>query len=176
MILSDVDIRQAIKDKHIIISPEVKDEDIQPCTIDLHLGRNIIHYNYIDYSNGYLQDLTEAQLAGCYFIRPHEFILAEIAENITIDNTLCANIEGKSSLGRKGLFVHVSAGFIDPGWSGILTLEVYNASNQPQLIEVGQKFCQIKFSKLITPSERAYGHKDLKSHYQFSSKVETSRQ
>src|ERR1035437_5258195 len=169
-ILSDYDIRKAIKDGRIILSLDISSDCFQPASLELHLGNHIIRFN----SDGESFDqfyLTEQILT----IKSQEFLLAETLESIAIDNTLAANVEGKSSLGRQGIFIHISAGFIDPGFNGILTLEVYNASPITRTLRINQKFCQIKFQELKTPAERPYGHTELGSHYQNSTKVEKSK-
>ena len=98
-------------------------------------------------------------------IRPHGFMLASTVERVRMPSHLVGRVEGKSSLARMGLFVHVTAGFVDPGFEGHITLELYNANNVPIRLYPGMPICQMSFERLCTPSERPYGHNKLKSKY-----------
>ena len=156
MILSDRDIRVAVDYKEIEISPIPSDEAFQPSSIDLRLGEGFLS---IDGSK-----LAEKQ----FTVKPHEFLLASTLENVALSSGIVAKLEGKSSIGRKGIFVHVTAGYVDPGWKGRLTLEIYNASSEPYVLKSGDKICQIRFMRLSSPVERLYGDSELGSHYQNS--------
>lgn len=103
-----------------------------------------------------------------YVLQPGEFLLGCVAESIRIDSSLCAKVEGKSSLGRLGLFVHVSAGFVDPGWEGRITMELYNAAPRAIRVWAGMRIGQARFEWLSSPSQRPYGAEGLDSHYQGS--------
>lgn len=149
MILSDRTIRDfCIRRLGLssLIEPFNK-EQLQPASYDLLLGE--------------IQDSVNDEKV----ILPKEFLLASTIEKVNVPNTLVGRLEGKSSWARKGLIIH-AAGFIDPGFSGTLTLEVANLSNQPILLRKGFRICQISFHELDKPAERPYGHKDLNSHYQ----------
>lgn len=106
-----------------------------------------------------------------YNLAPREFILVSTAEQVSVSNCLAAVVEGKSSLGRLGLFVHVTAGFVDPGWGqedgrgGFLTLELFNAAPRPIRLWAGMRIAQVRFERLSSPSERSYGDESLGSHY-----------
>ena len=173
--LSDVQIREAIIRKQIIIDPSPEDAAIQPASVDVHLGRKF----------GRLKDersvykLTDASDV-VYFdrdyitLRPGQFILGQLAESVTINDSHIARIEGKSSIGRRGIAIHSTAGFVDPGWSGILTLEIFNASQIVYILAAGDPIAQLAFDKLSIPSARPYGHPELNSHYQHSEEVRGS--
>lgn len=103
-----------------------------------------------------------------YVLQPGEFLLGCIAETVRVDSSLCAKVEGKSSLGRLGLFVHVSAGFVDPGWEGRVTLELYNAAPRALKVWEGMRIAQVRFEWLSSASQRPYGSDGLGSHYQGS--------
>ena len=96
----------------------------------------------------------------------HQFLLATTLERVKIPNNVCARIEGKSSLGRLGLCVHVTAGYIDPGFEGNITLELFNCAPLPIVLTPGMKIAQISFHSMDEPAERPYGHPDLGSKYQ----------
>jgi dCTP deaminase len=106
-----------------------------------------------------------------YNLAPGEFILASVAEQIRVCSSIAAIVDGKSSLGRLGLFVHVTAGFVDPGWGdrddrgGVLTLELFNAAPRPIRLWAGMRIAQVRFERLSSPSERPYGSEGLGSHY-----------
>ena len=175
--LSDVEIRAALAQGEIVIYPPPVDSDIQPASIDVHLGSRIgillqpiseIATRLTEPSNISYQEIIE------FVLIPKAFILAQLAERVTLSSGIVARIEGKSSIGRKGVAIHVTAGFVDPGWDGILTLEIYNASNIPYILRPGDPIGQLAFDRLVIPSERPYGHKDLGSHFQGSDEVKGS--
>lgn len=126
------------------------EEQLQPASYDLLLD------HVLDF---------EGQELDFYPLAPHEFILGSTAELISVPDFLVARIEGKSSLARKGLMVH-TAGFIDPGFNGTLTLEITNHSGVVRFLEKGMKIAQLAFQELDRPAEKPYGHPDLGSHYQ----------
>ena len=173
--LSDVQIREALIKKHIVIEPSPADVDIQPASVDVHLGRKFGRLK----NERPVYRLTDASDVE-YFerdnitLRPGEFVLGQLAESVTINESHIARIEGKSSIGRKGIAIHVTAGFVDPGWSGILTLEIFNASQVVYILTAGDPIAQLAFDKLSTPSARPYGHSELNSHYQYSEEVKGS--
>ena len=119
MILSDRDIRVALEFKEIEISPMPSDDAFQPSSIDLRLGEGFIS---IDGTK-----LADKQIT----VQPNDFLLASTLESVQLPSGIVAKLEGKSSIGRKGIFVHVTAGYVDPGWKGRLTLEIYNATSEP---------------------------------------------
>ena len=173
--LSDVQIREALIRKQIVIDPSPADADIQPASVDVHLGRKFGRLR----KKQSIYKLTDASDVD-YFefnyitLRPGEFILGQLAESVTINESHIARIEGKSSIGRKGIAIHVTAGFVDPGWSGILTLEIFNASQIVYILTAGDPIAQLAFDNLSIPSARPYGHPQLNSHYQHSQEVKGS--
>ena len=116
-----------------------------------------------------LEDLTEVvdiDENTPFILHPGEFVLGSTSEHIELPAHLVARLEGKSSLGRLGLVIHSTAGFVDPGWKGHLTLELSNLSNLPITLFCGMKIGQISFLELTTPANRLYGSKELGSKYQ----------
>ncbi len=152
MILSDKDIKRALSDGRISISGQNED-DIQPCSVDLHLGNHFI----TESNNKYADE---------YVLSPKEFILATTKEYVKLDDTILGRLEGKSSIARLGLIIHTTAGFIDPGFHGEITLEIANLSSKPVTLKSGQPIAQICFEELSSPCDRPYGSEGLGSHYQ----------
>jgi len=162
MILSDRDIKVALKYKEIEIFPTPLDDAFQPASVDLRLGEGFLS---VDGTK-----LADTEI----IVKPYDFLLASTLESVVLPSGIVAMLEGKSSIGRKGIFVHVTAGYIDPGWKGRLTLEIYNASSEPYTLKSGDKVCQIRFMRLSSPVERMYGDSDLGSHYQNSGGTQAS--
>lgn len=187
MILSDVDINDAMKNGRIVITPTPKEDQLQPASIDLRLSNEFA--KLLDSSNPGLQtiDLQEKAKEGldgywkCKFpgsgpiINPHEFILGCTIEKIKLPDGIVGRIEGRSSLGRHGLMVHSTAGFIDPGFEGQITLEMFNLNKSPIRLTPGMKICQIAFEFLSSPAKRPYGSEGLNSKYQGQMGVTISR-
>ena len=113
-----------------------------------------------------LTELVEVADDEAFILHPGEFVLGSTLERVTLPDDLVARLEGKSSLGRLGLLIHSTAGFIDPGWDGHVTLELSNVANLPITIYVGMKIGQLSFMQLTEPSERPYGSDSLGSKYQ----------
>ncbi len=171
MILSDHSIKDAINTERIQISPFNEDQ-IQPASYDIRLeGRFLVFRNY-KYScidpKAPQQDLTEMIEVGDdepFIVHPGEFILGSTVERIGLGSDIAAQLGGKSSLGRLGLIVHATAGFIDPGFEGSVTLELSNVANLPIRLYPGMKVGQISFFAMSTPADRPYGHPSLGSKY-----------
>lgn len=163
-ILSDKDIKKLIKEDKLIIS-YVNDRDIQPASVDLHLGCALINLD------GEIFNLKEDD----YLLQPNEFILGSTREYVKIPNDLVAQVDGKSSIGRLGVLIHVTAGFIDSGFEGNITLEIKNISNKPFLLSNDMSICQIIFFTLSSPCLRSYGDEELQSKYQKSKGTILSR-
>ena len=170
--LSDKDIKKALKDKWIEISPFDK-AFIQPSSVDLRVGTEFRvfenhKYSHIDPKSPQ-EDLTtvvEASKDEPFVLHPGEFVLGTTYEKVALSNKIVARLEGKSSLGRIGLLIHSTAGFVDPGFSGYLTLELSNVANLPIKIYPEMKIGQISFYYLNSPSEAEYGDKSYGSKYQ----------
>ncbi|MGH2658683.1 MAG: dCTP deaminase [Actinomycetota bacterium] len=172
MILSDVDIRKEIEAGRIVIDPFDK-ACIQPSSIDVHVDNQFrvfasSRYPYIDVKKE-MPDLTEVVEVGGrepFILHPGEFVLGSTSERVSLPDDMVARLEGKSSLGRLGLLIHSTAGYVDPGWDGYLTLELSNVANLPITIYPGMKIGQISFFRLTTPAERPYGSQQTRSKYQ----------
>jgi len=156
MILSDRDIDQIIKSGKAFLVNPYNEEMLQPNSYDCVLGGELKTLN------GKSIDLTQ----DSYNLKPMEFILGSTEEKVNIPFDICGHVDGKSSIGRLGVFVHVSSGFIDSGFSGNITLEIFNCSNKEFELYHGMPICQIIFETLTSPVEIPYGRRD--NHYQFS--------
>ena len=158
--------------RQIVITP-LDEDDVQPASVDLHFDDKVLVFSnslrpYIDVRDS-LEDLTEVVQIDentPFILHPGEFVLGSTSEHIELPAHLVARLEGKSSLGRLGLVIHSTAGFVDPGWKGHLTLELSNLSNLPITLFHGMKIGQISFLELTTPATRLYGSKELGSKYQ----------
>lgn len=172
MVLSDRSIREEIEAGRISISP-FRDEDVQPASVDLHLDRQLLVFRHsnaplIDLRKE-IPDLTEMvaiKRDEPFILHPGEFVLGNTVEQIRLANDIVARLEGKSSLGRIGLLIHSTAGFVDPGFEGTLTLELSNVSRLPLTLYRGMPIGQISFQYLSTPAQKPYGSESLRSRYQ----------
>ena len=171
-VLSDRDIRSAIEAGSIRIEP-YDGEDLQPSSVDLHLDRSFRvfrnnRYPYIDV-RAPQPDLTELLTIADdepFILHPGEFVLGQTLEWVELPTDLVARLEGKSSLGRLGLLIHSTAGYVDPGWKGNLTLELSNVANLPIALYHGMRIGQISFFRMSSEVERPYGSPELRSRYQ----------
>jgi dCTP deaminase len=125
-------------------------------------------YPYIDVKKEMpgLTEVVEVADPDPFILHPGEFVLGSTLERVAIPDDMVARLEGKSSLGRLGLLIHSTAGYVDPGWDGFLTLELSNVANLPITIYPGMKIGQISFFRLSTPAERPYGSTETRSKYQ----------
>ena len=172
MILSDRTIRQELLAGRIVIEP-LGDGCIQPSSVDLHVDRyfrlfrnHTIQVIDVKQEQEDLTELVEIPNGEALILHPGEFVLGSTAERVALPDDLVARLEGKSSLGRLGLLIHSTAGFVDAGWDGHLTLELSNVSNLPITLYPGMKIGQISFLRMTTPAERPYGSGVLGSKYQ----------
>jgi len=172
MVLSDRSIREAIEQGRIEIDPLGVD-CIQPSSVDLHvdqyfrLFRN--HTSKVIDVREDQEDLTELVDVGPdgpLILHPGEFMLGATIERVRIPEDLVARLEGKSSLGRLGLLIHSTAGFVDAGWDGHLTLELSNVANLPIALYPGMKIGQISFLRMTTAADHPYGSTVTGSKYQ----------
>lgn len=170
-VLSDATIRELVAEGRIKIDPW-DDKMVQPASVDLRLGDSfrVFHNHHIQSIDlaAPPSDLTEHVGVGPdgeFVIHPGEFVLGRTLEFVEIPDDIVARIEGKSSLGRLGLVVHATAGFVDPGFSGSLTLEIANFNSVPIVLRPTLPIAQLSFMALDRPAERPYGHPDLGSHY-----------
>ena len=172
MILSDRDIRSAIQAGRIGVDP-FDSADVQPSSIDLHVDRYFRTFHnarhpYIDVKKPMdgLTELVDVKEEDPFILHPGEFVLGSTLEYVRLPHDLVARLEGKSSLGRLGLLIHSTAGYVDPGFEGHLTLELSNVANLPITIYPGMKIGQISFFKLTSPAENPYGTEKVGSKYQ----------
>ncbi|KAF0209080.1 MAG: dCTP deaminase [Actinomycetota bacterium] len=172
MVLSDRSIKEQMMAGRIRIDP-FDPEDIQPSSVDLHLAARFqvfrnSRYPYIDPSRQQvgLMELVEATAEDPFVLHPGEFVLGATIERIILPDDIVGRLEGKSSLGRLGLLIHSTAGYVDPGWDGTLTLELSNVANLPIVLTPGMAIGQISFSQMTTPVDRPYGTPGLGSRYQ----------
>jgi dCTP deaminase len=170
-VLSDGTIRRLIADGHVRIEP-FDDSMVQPASIDLRLGSSFrVFHNHrigaIDLADPpkNLTEHVEIDDGESFVIHPGEFVLGRTQEHVELPDDVVARIEGKSSLGRLGLIVHATAGFVDPGFKGTLTLEITNLTRVPIILWPGKPIAQLSFMALDQPAQRPYGHPDLGSHY-----------
>lgn len=172
MLLSDHSIREYVHSGQIALNPW-DPEMIQPSSVDIHLDRyfrlfNNHRYDVIDPAaeQDSLTSLVEVPADGCFVLHPGEFVLGSTFEQVTLGDAVAARLEGKSSLGRLGLLTHSTAGFIDPGFSGHVTLELSNTATMPIKLYPGMKVGQLCFFELSTPADAPYGAGAQGSRYQ----------
>jgi len=171
-VLSDRDIRAALQAGRVRIDP-YDPACLQPSSIDLHLDADFRvfrnnRYAYIDVRSPQpdLTELVSINEDEPFILHPNEFVLGQTLEWVELPDDLVARLEGKSSLGRLGLLIHSTAGYVDPGWKGNLTLELSNVANLPIALYRGMKIGQISFFKMSSAVERPYGSRELGSKYQ----------
>ena len=172
MVLSDRTIERLIADGSIQIDP-YDASLLQPSSVDVRVDRyfRVFHnarYPYIDVKQPQeeLTEQVEIEEDRAFILHPGEFVLGSTLERVKLPDDLVARLEGKSSLGRLGLLIHSTAGFIDPGWDGHVTLELSNVANLPITIYYGMKIGQISFMQLTEPTSTPYGSATLGSKYQ----------
>lgn len=172
MVLSDRTIRRELEAGAIVIDPLGKGA-IQPASVDLRLGNLFRVFRnsqipFIDVKKDYpdLTELVEIDEDHPFVLHPGEFALATTFERVTLPDRIVGRLEGKSSLGRLGLLIHSTAGYVDPGWDGALTLELSNVANLPIMLYHKMKISQISFLALTEPAENPYGSKAAGSKYQ----------
>lgn len=191
MMLSDRDIRRRIAGRpsgdrvtaldraladslKLVIEPMPADNCFQPHSVELTLAPIIkIENEGADYyTEPTWHDLDIStwnffdDRPGQYPLMPGQFLLASTVEKVTIPHDLCGRADGKSSIGRRGVGIHVTAGLLDAGWSGTVTLEMTNSSGSVFWLRPGMKICQLTFEQLSSPVMRPYGHPELDNHYQ----------
>ncbi len=181
VVLSDRTIREEIEAGRIVVDP-YDPSLVQPSSVDVRVDRSfrVFHnarYPYIDVRQP-MDDLTEkVEVEGDepFILHPGEFVLGQTLERVTLPNDLVARLEGKSSLGRLGLLIHSTAGFVDSGFSGNLTLELSNVANLPITIYHGMPIGQISFMRMDGPVDRPYGSGETGSKYQGQAEPTPSR-
>jgi len=182
VILSDRSIREEVAAGRIVIEP-FDDTCVQPSSVDLHIDRYFRVFRnhtmgHIDVKQN-LEELTElievADDDDPFMLHPGEFVLGSTLERVALPDDLVARLEGKSSLGRLGLLIHSTAGFVDAGWDGQLTLELSNVANLPITLYAGMKIGQISFIRMTTAADNPYGSAVVGSKYQHQQGPRPSR-
>lgn len=180
-VLSDGTIRRLVAEGRIKIDPWDPGL-VQPASVDLRLGRSFrVFHNHklpaIDLAEPPLGVTEHVEIGEgqSFVIHPGEFVLGSTIEWVQLPDDVVARIEGKSSLGRLGLIVHATAGFVDPGFKGTLTLEITNLTRVPIVLWPGKPIAQLSFMALDQAAERPYGHPDLGSHYHGQTHATESR-
>ena len=168
-LLPDHLIEAAIEAGAIAVTPWDRTR-LQPCSVDLTLSSTFL--TYLEYG-GIIDPASEEPMiahghndVGCYVLGPRCFVLAGTREKITLDARHAGTVSGKSSLARMGLSVHQTAGHIDPGFSGAITLELFNTTSRPLALWPGMRIAQIMFTRLVEPCDNMYGQSVTGSHYQ----------
>lgn len=166
MILSDRDLRDALLTGRIVIEPlEDLDVQIQPCSIDLRLGNQFVVYRhshkpFIDPLDHDLADYTEqitVEDGDAFYLHPGEFVLGTTKERVEVPADLVARVDGRSSIGRLAILIHATAGFVDAGFCGQVTLELSNVGKMPVALRPNMRVCQISFEQMSSAAERPYG-------------------
>jgi dCTP deaminase len=172
MLLSDRDIIAAVEAGRLVVDPWDA-ELVQPSSVDARLDRYFRVFNNTQYTHidpGLQQDeltpLVEPKGDDPFVLHPGEFVLGSTLEIVTLPDDLAGRLEGKSSLGRLGLLTHSTAGFIDPGFSGHLTLELSNVANLPIMLWPGMKIGQLCLFRLSSAARNPYGSAAAGSRYQ----------
>src|SRR5438094_9853553 len=172
MVLSDRTIARLLAEGRIEIDP-YDDRLLQPSSVDVRVDKyfRVFHnnrYPFIDVREQQedLTELVEVDDDRPFMLHPGEFVLGSTLERMHLPDDLVARLDGKSSLGRLGLLIHSTAGFIDPGWDGHVTLELSNVANLPITIYHGMKIGQISFMQLTEATSTPYGASSLGSKYQ----------
>lgn len=166
----DAEGARVFGDNWIRVGPMLP-EQLQPASVDLRLGTEFVRFTpceAVDMRDRAVPTYPISVGTGdSYFeLKPKELVLGMTIERIELGPRVCASIEGKSSLGRMGLAVHVTAGFVDPGFRGQITLELFNLSPSPIRLRPGMAVCQVAFSECLTRAARPYGSPGLGSRYQ----------
>lgn len=183
-ILSDKTIKKYLEEGKIVIDPLKDEQQIQPSSVDMRLGDEfkvfkVIRKPYIDPKDEediaeYMESSTVPE-GEAFIIHPNEFALATTQEYVKVPDDLVARVEGRSSMGRLGVTMHVTAGYVDPGFEGRITLEISNIGAMPVALYPGQRVCQLVFETMTTPAELPYGHPKRNSKYMKQLKPESSR-
>lgn len=181
MILSDRTIKKLLTTEELVIDPYDPDR-LQPSSYDVSIASEFLVFDNTkgtvidpEADNSNLMRRVLASPEDPFILHPGQFALAATEEEIGVSDEYVVILNGKSSLGRLGLLIHATAGFIDPGNSLNITLELFNVATMPIILRPGMKIGQVVFQKLSEPAERPYGHPDLNSKYYKSTGVEASK-
>ena len=184
MILSDADILRRLEDGNLSVEPlDDLDLQIQPASIDLRLGREFLEFQrtnipciHPDSEQEVSEYVTETVVddGDEFILHPGDFVLGTTKERVEIPADLLAHVEGRSSFGRLAVVIHATAGVVDPGYCGQITLELSNLGTAPVALKPGTRISQLIFTELKSPSERPYGE-GRGSKYQNQSGPQASR-
>jgi dCTP deaminase len=181
VVLSDRSIKAEIDSGRLVFDPYDADM-VQPSSVDVRVDRRfrVFHnarYPFIDVRRPMedLTELVEVDPEEPFILHPGEFVLGQTLERVSLPDDLVARLEGKSSLGRLGLLIHSTAGFVDAGFEGNLTLELSNVANLPITIYHGMPIGQISFMRMDSPVEKPYGSRETRSKYQGQAEPTPSR-
>lgn len=175
MILSDRDIKQAIECGRVVIESDQNDlfQHIHASSMDLRLGNVFKLYEHSKYAildpkkpETFAGNMRVVNVADgdSFIVQPGEFVLGVTRERISVPDDLVVRVEGRSSLGRLGIIVHSTAGFVDPGFEGTITLEISNLNRLPVALYPGMRVCQLAFEVMTSPAEMPY---NLKPHSKY---------
>lgn len=165
MILSDTAIQERLESGSLVLAPLTVDQ-IQPASVDVRLHPNISVFAGSGIIDPEVRPEMKQLDLSKFVLEPGSFALGCTLETIGMPGDLVARVEGKSSLGRLGLVIHATAGFIDPGFCGQITLELYNMAPMPIILREGMKIAQLSFHQMERPAARPYGSDGLGSKYQ----------
>jgi dCTP deaminase len=173
MLLSDRDIADEIAAGHLVVDGDLRSDSFQPASLDVHLAAEfrVFPSHQVTHIDPAAEQIlltrrVNVRPGDSFILHPGEFALGCTVEAITLDESLAARLEGKSSLGRLGLLTHSTAGWIDPGFTGQITLELSNVNTLPIKLCPGMKIGQLCLFRLASPALRPYGHPGLGSRYQ----------
>lgn len=179
-ILSNQEISDELHNGELEITP-LPSEHIQPASVDLRLSTKFKRYRsedvtscLIDSESGVPENLHEEIESESIVVRPGDFVLGSTVERISIPDNIYSEVKGRSSYGRLGIEVHKTAGVIDPGWDGTITLEISNSMPYPVELHAGNRVCQITLHRMNTAADPSYGTK-TDSKYQYQSEPTVSR-
>jgi len=172
MILSDRTIKQELASGRLVVKP-LYPNCIQPSSIDLHLSKEFRVFKHASYPvidvkkkfGGYTE-LVKTKPGQPFIIHPDEFVLGSTVEAVRIPNDMVGRLEGKSSLGRLGIIIHATAGYVDPGFRGKLTLEISNVGKIPVTLYPEMRIAQLSFLQMTTEADNPYGSKRTNNRYQ----------
>ena len=185
MILSDQDIKRYIQEGKIQVYPAPNfEEQLGPCSLDLHLGNTFkifkpSQYPYIDLKRplnleNIMEEVVVNENDGPFILQPKDFVLAVTKESFTLPTDIMGRLDGRSSLGRLGLVVHSTAARFDPGWSGKAVMELGNLGIMPVVLYTNMRICALTFETLSSPAEESYA-KSAKRKYAQQEKPQASK-
>ncbi|ELZ91893.1 deoxycytidine triphosphate deaminase [Haloferax mucosum ATCC BAA-1512] len=184
MILSDADILSRLKEGDLVVDPiDDIDMQVQPASVDLRLGTEFLEFQRTNIScihpnrehevSEYVRETHVAE-GDDFILHPGDFVLGTTKERVEIPPDLLATVEGRSSLGRLAVVIHATAGIVDPGYEGQITLELSNLGSAPVALTPGMRISQLVFTEMKSPAARPYGA-DRGSKYQGQSGPQASR-